>query len=315
MRYYTKDWYELMQNLHYVSGMTVVPDKEYTDAEIRAFYDADLAEEITNDRELYNTPPVHLDLEDMLDPAAFRPEMFLFEEEITGKMYHPQTPEEARLVLNAQKKTADERFAGRPPFDPAETIQCFEECYRGLVKYGLNGFPEWIRPSIDPRLCALGRMTESVYNRLKELEKSNQAAFDAINEEAEAVLEQQDIPERIRSRFCFHDANVLALKRAGKDIQMYLRKDGGWIEPMTPYINVIFKNVTFLDREKGMVLRKRKNEEGEYTSNYVYLYKELYRTEAGYEVHMLLWSFCGMRYLTIECEDIQFEDNIEFESI
>ena len=45
MRYYTKDWYELMQNLHYVSGMTVVPDKEYTDAEIRAFYDADLAED------------------------------------------------------------------------------------------------------------------------------------------------------------------------------------------------------------------------------------------------------------------------------
>ena len=53
MRYYTKDWYELMQGMHYVSGMIVVPDKEYTDAEIQAFYDADLAVEIERDRSIY----------------------------------------------------------------------------------------------------------------------------------------------------------------------------------------------------------------------------------------------------------------------
>ena len=61
MKYYTKEWYELMQNLHYVSGMTVVPDKKYTDAEIQAFYDADLTEEIEHDRWLYDTPPVFFD--------------------------------------------------------------------------------------------------------------------------------------------------------------------------------------------------------------------------------------------------------------
>ena len=168
MKYYTKEWYELMQNLHYVSGMTVVPDKEYTDAEIQAFYDADLTEEIEHDRWLYDTPPVFFDFEEELTAEGFRPDLFLFEDETTGKLYHPETAEEARTVLEKQKKEAEERFANRPPFDPAETIQCFEECYRGLVKYGLNGFPEWIRPSIDPRLYALGRMTESVYNRLKE---------------------------------------------------------------------------------------------------------------------------------------------------
>ena len=37
MRYYTKEWYELMQGLYYVSGMIVLPDKDYTDAEIQAF--------------------------------------------------------------------------------------------------------------------------------------------------------------------------------------------------------------------------------------------------------------------------------------
>lgn len=311
MRYYTKDWYELMQNLHYVSGMTVIPDKEYTDTEIQAFYDADLAEEIEHDRELYHTPPMQINLEHLLEPDVFSPDMFLFEDEATGKLYYPETVEEAGIVLEKKKSDDEDRFAMRPPFNPAETIQCFEECYRGLLKYGMNGYPEWIRPFIDPRLSALGRMTEGAYHRLKKLEDENQAAFDEINRQAEEVLMQQDIPEDIRSRFCFHDANVLALKRSGKDVYLYLRKDGGWMEPMTPYIKVVLKNVSFIDREKGMVLRKRKNEDGEYTSNYTYLYDELYRTKTGYEVHMLLWSFRHLRYLTIGCEDIEFEDNIE----
>ena len=103
MRYYTKEWYELMQGLHYVSGMIVVPDKEYTDAEIQAFYDADLAEEIERDRSIYEE--------------------------------------------------------WQRPFDPAETIQCFEECYQGVKKYCLNRFPEWARAEIDPRLVALNRIT------------------------------------------------------------------------------------------------------------------------------------------------------------
>ena len=34
MKYYTKEWYDLMQKQHYTSGMTVVPDKEYTEDEI-----------------------------------------------------------------------------------------------------------------------------------------------------------------------------------------------------------------------------------------------------------------------------------------
>ncbi len=255
MKYYTKEWYELMQNLHYVSGMTVVPDKEYTDAEIQAFYDADLAAEIEHDRRIY---------------------------------------EERQM-----------------PFDPAETIQCFEECYRALRRYGLKQYPSWARESIDRRLYALNRMPESAYNRLLELENVNQAAFEQINQKARAVLEQQDIPAEIRSKFCFHDAAILSLRRKGKDAELLLRKDGGWMEPMTPYIKIIFKNVSLLEREGGFMPRPRKADDGTYSSNYAYLYDELYRVGEEYEVHILLWSLRGLRYLTIRCEDIRFEDNIE----
>ena len=259
MRYYTKDWYELMQNLHYVSGMTVVPDKEFTEEEIKAFYDADLAEEIEHDRRFH---------------------------------------EERGTV-----------------FDPTETIQCFEECYQGVQKYCLNSYPEWAREYIDTRLAALNRVKESIYHRLKAEEDKNKAAFDKINAEAGAVLSQQNIPESVRSNFRFHDDDVLALKKRGRNAELYL--GCGEVYPSGEYLyrKVIFKNVRFIDREKGLVFRKKRNEKGFWESNTSYLYGELYRTEYGYEVHMLLWSKKDLRYLTIGCGDIQFENNIDLSTL
>jgi len=315
MRYYTKEWYELMQNLHYVSGMKVVPDKEYTDAEIQAFYDADLAEEIEHDRRLYESraEDVSMDMEPLLAPEVFRPEIFLFKDEETGKMFHPKTADEARDLLQKIEQERIEQLANRPPFDPAETIQCFEECYQGVKKYCLNAYPEWARAEIDPRLAALNRIKESIYNRLKAAEDANRAVFDTINAEARSVLDQQNIPEEIHSIFRFHDAQVLTLKRQGRDAELYLSYGEALPDGKSPYVRVIFKNISFIDREKGLIFRKKRNEHSIWSSNITYLYDELYRTENGYEVHMLLWSFRGLRYLTIGCEDIAFEDNIKLD--
>lgn len=310
MRYYTKDWYELMQNLHYVSGMTVVPDKEYTDAEIQAFYDADLAEEIEHDRILYEERVAFFDYESLLEPDVFRPDIFLFEDSATGNLYHPANADEARQVLERQKAEAEEAFKNRPPFDPTETIQCFEECYQGVQKYCLNRYPEWARPSIDTRLAALNRVKENIYHRLKAEEDKNKAAFEKINAEARAVLSQQNIPEEIRSVFRFHDESVLALKRKGKDAELYLGYGEELLDGKSPYKKAIFKNVRFIDREKGLVFRKKRNEKGFWESDNGYLYDELYRTEDGYEIHMLLWSKNDLRYLTIGCGDIQLENHI-----
>ena len=317
MKFYTKDWYQLMQGLHYVSGMKVVPDKEYTDEEIQAFYDADLAEEIENDRRVYESReeggPVCM--EDLLAPDVFRPEMFLFEEEETGKMFHPKSSDEARELLQKIEQKRQEYLKDHPPFDPAETIACFEECYQGVKKYCLNSYPEWARSEIDPRLAARNRITEGIYNRLKALEDANHTAFDAINADARAVLNRQNISEEVRSIFRFHDAEVLMLKRRGRDAELYLSYGEELLEGKNPYMKVVFRNTIFIDREKGLIFRKKRNEHGIWSSNVTYLYDELYRTEAGYEVHMLLWSFTSLRYLTIGCEDILFEDNIEFESL
>ena len=53
MKYYTKEWYDLMQRMHFTSGMTVVADRDYTDAEIRALYEQDLEKEIEYDRSIH----------------------------------------------------------------------------------------------------------------------------------------------------------------------------------------------------------------------------------------------------------------------
>ena len=310
MKYYTKEWYELMQRQHYTSGMQKIPDKTYSDQEIQAFYDADLAAEVAHDREIYDTAPNYDWYETLFDPARFHPHMFLFINEETGQQFHPDTPDAARQYIEQERRKREEEFAKRPPFDPADTISCFETCYKGMIRYCAYGYPQWVRDTVDNRLLALHRIPETAYERLKAEEAENQKAFDKIVREADCALDAQDIPERIKSQLCFHDACLLALKKNKADMELYLRKDGGLFDETTPYIKIIFKNVSKFEREKGCTLRIKRNPEGEMISSCHYLYDELYRTDNGYELHILLATHKALRYLTICCEDIEFIDNI-----
>ena len=88
---------------------------------------------------------------------------------------------------------------------------------------------------------------------MKAAEDANRAVFDTINTEARAVLDQQNIPEEIHSVFRFHDAHVLTLKRQGRDTKLYLSYGEEVTDGKSPYVKVIFKNVSFIDREKGLI--------------------------------------------------------------
>lgn len=312
MKFYTKEWYELMQKQSYTSGFRKIPNKVYSNKEIKDFYQKALQEEITRDRRLYNTPPSYEWTEELLSVENFNPENFLFVDEEQEEMFHPQSIEMAKKYIEKERQEREERFLNRPPFDPSETIACFEECYRMGVRYGAEGYPNWVKETVDKRLLGLNLMPETAYKRLKEEELRNRRAFQKIERKAKKALEKQEIPQEIQSMFVFHDANLLSLKKIRSDIELILRKDGYWPKGTTPYIKIIFKNIKKFEREKGFSIRTHRNEDEEFGSNCVYLYDELYHTEDGYEVHMLLWTIKALRYLTIGCETICFEDNIQF---
>ena len=99
MRYFTKEWYELMQQQIGVEGLTKVADKVYSDAEIQAFYERDLKKEIAHDRKLHNLKPTFELEEELLRPENFKPENFLFEDEA-------YTPSEA-VKSYSEKVAAD----------------------------------------------------------------------------------------------------------------------------------------------------------------------------------------------------------------
>lgn len=311
MKFYTKEWYELMQKQSYISGFRKIPDKVYSNKEIKDFYQKALREEIARDRKLYNTPPSYEWTEELLSSENFNPENFLFVDEESKEMFHPQSIEMAKEYIEKERREREEQFQNRPSFDPSETIEYFEECYRMGVRYGAEAYPNWVKETVDKRLLALNLMPEIAYKRLKEEGLRNRRAFQKIERKAKKVLEKQEIPQEIQSMFVFHDANLLSLKKVRSDIELILKKDGYWPKGTTPYIKIIFKNIKKFEREKGFSIRIHTNEDGEFGSNCVYLYDELYRTEDGYEVHMLLWTIKALRYLTIGCETICFEDNIQ----
>ena len=68
MRYYTKEWYHLMQHQHDLSGFRKIPDKVYSDREIRAFYEQDRKAAVAAARRSYNTPPDFRWYEELLQP-------------------------------------------------------------------------------------------------------------------------------------------------------------------------------------------------------------------------------------------------------
>lgn len=285
MKFYTKEWYDLMQKTDYTTGLKAIPDKDYTDKEIRAFYESDLKKEIAHDKKLHK-------LMSNSYAAGFD---FLF----GGIGNIP-------LSLDESKPAAEKEF------DPTETIDCFKVSYQNLLRYAAENYPEWVSETVDKRLLALWRMPKSALERLKKEEKEAKRKFNSINRKAEKTLSEQNIPERIKNAFCYHDASVLKILKKGKNTFMYLRKDGYWPDDDTPYVKLCFKNVRWQEKEDGIVLRCTKDAEGFISSRCSYLYDEIYNVKDGFEFHMMFWCSGKLKYFTVCCEDVDIFDGVEF---
>jgi hypothetical protein len=267
MRFYTKEWYALMQGMEL--DFKKIPDGNYTDAEIEALYQKQLKKEIASDRRSYNSEPFFLPLDDLLTEENF---------------------------------------------DPAETIQFFETAYQTKLNYYKDTIPTWMTEQVDRRLLVLDLLPESAYRRYREESREKKKEWNQINRAAKRTLSKQNIPENVAEALRLHDASLLSFKKSGKNYVMLVRGDGLWSDEPTPYRQVVFHQAVVLEKEAGLRVHKLESDEnGFYQSNVSFLYHEIYRTDTGYEAHMMFWVPQGLAYLTIACTDIFFEDGVLFE--
>ena len=183
--------------------------------------------------------------------------------------------------------------------------------YRRALK-SQDRFPLWVYDQMDHRLLALCRVTPMVYQRLKAEDEERKRLLKEIEVQAERVLSAQGVcEERNRMLWDRHDEFLLKIEKAEKDIVLYVGlMDQGEGSPC--YGRLVFKDVSFFEREKGLVLRPKADEEGIFDSNCRFEYSELYKTDEGYEVHLMLWTQKAQRYLTLGCGDFLFEEDVCF---
>ena len=272
MKYYTKEWYELLQAWGLSGDLKKIPDAVYTTADIEKLYKKKLKKEIAFERDSYNQEPFFLTVDDMLTEDNFCSDDWLFIDEITGDVKKPVDINEVRQQLEKDRKRAFEEFENRPPFDPMDTEKIFEEIYRTNLRTCKNNFPEWLLKSVDHRLLALGYLPETAYRKYHSEIREKKKKWEQINRAAEKERTRQCIPDEMMEAMALHDASLLSLKK-GLRVRKYLQ-------------------------------------EGFYSSNSSFLYSEIYNSGEGYEFHMMFATSKDLSYLTIACNDISVCDGI-----
>ena len=101
MKYYTKEWYDLMQRKSYTLCFQMISDKVYSDEEIKAFYDSDLEEEIELERSSYDTPPNYDWVDKFLQTENFDQRMVSFPDE-NGEVICFDSPQMAKEYFKSR---------------------------------------------------------------------------------------------------------------------------------------------------------------------------------------------------------------------
>ena len=290
MKYFTKEWYELMQNIYYTEGFEILADKEFTDEDIKILYGKKLNEWINEEKEIYEEKPDYSEFYDALENREFNPTDWLFVDEKKKEVIEPSTKEEVIEHLKFEEKQAIKEYNKRKPFDSKKSEKEFNEFYKSMLIIN-DMLPKWVYEKVDKRLIALGYLPQNVFNKLKEQEIANKEKYDNIEKEAMNNLYSQNISEEIYANFNFHDEVIKSFKsKDGNYIMKVTHSD--FIESYT--VTVVFKEATIVENED---LKFGKS---------IYLYDEIYKLEDGYEVH-IMFECDGLKYLTIKCSNIEFK--------
>ena len=284
MKYLTKEWYELCQRTGLHFGMSVHDGAAvYDEALYLRLYERKEKEFVKRGREDYDVDPRFMLQQDgcTLVPAA----KFMSGETIKeeDKIVYVMPPEEKEHI---QQLIAE--YDVRPPFDAPRCRENFRILQETNIIEPSARLPREVLEQIaDMRVFSLGYCTRDILQQLVNLSEENRKTVQRISNEYSNAQQAEDIPQTIRERFAFHDCLVTAFG-VDQDVVMHLDTRGGF----TNYNRITFAAAEIIKREEPII-------------GSIWLYQELYRTENGYEAHML---FAGeeMLELVIRCQDIIF---------
>ncbi|MEG6521530.1 DUF4085 family protein [Desulfotomaculum sp. 1211_IL3151] len=283
MKYLTKEWYELCQRTGLHFGMKVHKGANvYDEALYLRLYKRKEKEFVKLQHEIYHVDPRFMLEQDgctlvPLDKFANGGEI----NEGDKVVYRMSSEEKDRI----QKLIAE--YDVRPPFDEKKCRAEFRSIQETVKKETVDKLPHELYQQIaDVRVFSLGYCTKEILSQLKSLSKENEKKMNRILNEYSKAQQGERIPQMIRERFGFHDCEVIEFTVRKKDVVMRLDTRGGFTN---------FNMITFAASE---IIKQE-----DYIVGSTWLYEELYRTENGYEAH-ILFAGEGMPELVIRCKDI-----------
>lgn len=283
MKYLTKEWYELCQRTGLHFGMKVNKGAAFYDEELYLkLYKRKERKFVKIQHESYNFDPRFMLEQDGCTGVPI--DKFVTGEEIKEEdiiVFHMTTEERESI-----QKMIDE-YDVRPPFDEKrcrDEFRYIQETYK-IIDAKEKIPHELIQQIADIRIFALGYCTKEVLNQLKKISKKNEQKVNLISDEYSKAQQAENIPQYIKESFGFHDCEVTELS-VDKNIVMRFDTRGGFTD---------LNKITFVTSE---IIKQEDHIVGS-----TWIYNELYRTENGYEAHMLFQGE-DMPELIISCKDI-----------
>jgi hypothetical protein len=191
-----------------------------------------------------------------------------------GRPLEPSEFEETKKEYFEMREKARLNFINIPTFDLGQEKKNFKQALQHNVKYLERNLPDEILQKIaDIRVLALNRTSTDIKKEITAYCKANRKAA-----ESAAKAYWKGYKKNFRNgepafaeKFYFHDCKVISCRKKGKDTILTLDNSGGF----TTISQIIFKNCSILKKDTPL--------HGAW-----WLYNEIYKTNDGYEIHVLL---------------------------
>ena len=281
MRYFTKEYYNLLMSLGNADVYEPVPDKECTEEEIENLYHKMMEKYVEEERE-----------------AVFDDEDDDLKVVVNDLDDHEEL---SQLLANAL-----ETIQAREEFDEEEIREEFEEMYRDNLGEPDEDLPDWVRNRVDPRVLAMYAMPESIHQQLKTEEDAMEEKFEQLDESAEEAREELKavLPEEYKNVIEafeeLEDAYVTAMMIEDDIFELCMEDfddDGDEV-----LWTLQCQNCEWIEKE-DLNVSAWKDEDGDTESDCDFLYGEIYRENGKPEIHML-FDNKGLKQIAFRCANL-----------